>query len=86
MHLLFQESADTLLEMLIDFVNLTVLALLNCNLEQAAKNYFDFFGNLERLYLWQCHPNMIECAKRSGKSGFSWAVSSSSPLSDILYE
>lgn len=85
MHWLFQESADTILEMLSDFANLTVLGLINCNLEQAAKNYFDFFSNLERLYLWQCHPNMVECAKRSAKSGFSWAVSSSSPLSDILY-
>lgn len=86
MHLLFQESADTILEMLSDFANLSVLGLINYNLEQAAKNYFDFFSNLERLYLWQCHPNMVECAKRYGKSGFSWVVSSSSPLSDILYE
>ena len=86
MHLLFQESADTILEMLSDFANLNVLGLINCYLEQAAKNYFDFFSNLERLCLWQCHPNMVECAKRSGKSGFSWVVSSSSPLSDILYE
>jgi len=85
-HLLFQESADSILEMLIDCVNLTVLALINCYLEQAEKNYFDFFTNLERLFVWQCHPNMVECAKRCRKRDFSWEVSSSSPLSDILYE
>ena len=83
--MLFQENADTILQMLTEFSNLTVLALFNCNLEQAGKNYFDFFSNLERFHLWQCHPNMIECAKRSEKSGFSWSISSSSPLSDILY-
>ena len=83
LNLLFHNLADFVLELLQEFESLKILAVMNCKLA-VTKDYFGNFWNLEKLYLWQCHPNLVECAKKSGKSDFTLEVKPSSPLSEIL--
>ena len=42
-----------------------VFSIFNCNLERNSKDYFKNFLNLEKLYLWQCHPRLFKSAKNS---------------------
>ena len=75
-HSMVQESVDATLKVLPDFGSLKVLSIMNCdvNIKLKAKEYFRYFSNLERLYLWQCHPRLAECVKEAN-SGFTCKIS-----------
>ena len=60
-----QENVDSALEVLPVCENLKVFSIFNCNLERNSKDYFKNFLNLEKLYLWQCHPRLFKSAKNS---------------------
>ena len=80
MHFVFQECVDTTLETLSGFENLKVLSIINCKVIPTSVDYFENFCNLESLLLWQCHPRVFKCARKSRNLGFTCELSPLSPL------
>lgn len=85
-HLLVQPSVDRILQLLAAYENLRVLSLVNYSLISISEDYFKHLINLETLFLWQCHPLLLESAKNSCNKNFKCEVSPVSPLRDIIYD